>query len=79
MVFNVELDIPHTATPELIKEFAESHGCVAKMIMPEGPGGGNPVYNFSSERYSYLEELVEQIYGVGSLDQETIKTMIWET
>ena len=77
MTYNVQLDVSHETTFELVNEFATGHGCEATLVQLNGPGGGNPVYQFSSDNFNYLQELVEQVLGRGC-DEETIKTMIYE-
>lgn len=62
-MYLAELDISHEATPESVHQFAQEHGCVAKLILENGPAGGNPLYQFSSDKIDYLEELVGQILG----------------
>ena len=77
MTYFVQLDISHETPSEMVHQFATDHGCIATLIEEFGPAGGNPLYQFSSDKFDYLQELVEQIMGAG-FDEETIKTMIWE-
>ena len=77
MAYFVQLDISHEASLETVNQFATDHGCSATLILENGPAGGNPLYQFSSDNFNYLQELVEQVLG-GGCDEETIKTMIWE-
>lgn len=51
---------------------AAKHGVVAKMIDPEGPGGGHPVYEFTGTR-AQLEAFVTEFYEGGEADAETIE------
>lgn len=78
MTYVVELDISHEPTHQEVCEFAKDHGCVAKMLMEFGPAGGNPLYQFSSDKFDYLQELVDQILGGVGFDEEDIKKMIRE-
>ena len=78
MTYNVQLDISHESPFELVNQFAIDHGCTATLILEYGPAGGNPLYQFSSDKFNYLQELIEQVLGNGC-DEETLKTMIWES
>lgn len=62
-MYVAELDISAEASQELIHQFAKDHGCTALLIMENGPAGGNPLYQFSSDKKDYLEELVAQVLG----------------
>lgn len=77
MAYFVQLDISHESPFDLVAQFATDHGCTAILIEEFGPAGGNPLYQFSSDNFNYLQELIEQVLGSG-IDEETIKTMIWE-
>lgn len=47
-LFSLELDISADyPTSELIKDMS-NYGLVAQLINANGPGGGNPIYRFSS-------------------------------
>jgi len=76
-MYTIELDITSEATTAMVNQFATEHSCTAKLIQAFGPAGGNPVYEFSSESFDCLEELVTQYFG-GEFDEEDIKTMIVE-
>lgn len=76
-MYHVQLDISHEAPSDMVHQFATDHGCTATLIEEFGPAGGNPLYQFSSDKFDYLQELTEQVLG-GGFDEETIKTMIWE-
>ena len=78
MAYNVQLDVSHETTFELVNEFATGHGCTATLILENGPAGGNPLYQFSSNKFSYLEELIGQLLSY-TPDEEALKTMIWES
>ena len=78
MAYFVQLDISHEASLEMVNQFATDHGCTATLILENGPAGGNPLYQFSSDKFDYLQELIEQVLGGVGFDEETIKTMIWE-
>jgi|TARA_B110000914_G_C15413380_1_gene422975 hypothetical protein len=79
MTYNVELDIDINAI-DMVEKFATSHGCTHKIIELNGPAGGNPLVQFSSDNFDHLEELIEQYFGEdGALDEESIKTMVWES
>lgn len=77
-MYHVQLDISHETPSDMVHQFATDHGCTATLIEEFGPAGGNPLYQFSSDKFDYLEELVDQILGGTGFDEETIKTMIWE-
>lgn len=77
-MYVIELDISHEATSEMVHQFAKDHGCVAKLVLENGPAGGNPLYQFSSDKFDYLQELTEQLLGSAGFDEEAIKTMIRE-
>ena len=62
-MYVAELDVSHEATPDMVHQFAKDHGCVAKLILENGPAGGNPLYQFSSNNKNYIEELVGQLLG----------------
>jgi hypothetical protein len=62
-MYVAELDISTEASQELVHQFATDHGCNALLIMENGPAGGNPLYQFSSNNKDYLEELVAQVLG----------------
>jgi len=76
-MYTIELDITSETTTEMVNQFATEHGCTSKLLMEYGPAGGNPLYQFSSESFDCLEELVTQYFG-GEFDCEEIKTMILE-
>jgi len=77
-MYTIELDISHETPQEMVEQFAKDHGCTATLLQEFGPAGGNPLYKFSSEKFDYLQELAEQVFGIGFFDEETIKTMIVE-
>jgi len=62
-MYVAELDISHEPTHQEVCEFAQEHGCAAKLILENGPAGGNPLYQFSSENKHRLFELVSQVLG----------------
>jgi hypothetical protein len=78
MTFHIQLDISHETPSEMVQQFAIDHGCTATLIEEFGPAGGNPLYQFSSDKFDYLQELTEQVFGIGFFDEEAVKTMIWE-
>ena len=43
----IQLDISCEASPEEVIEWAAEFNCIANMIVEFGPGGGNPVYEFT--------------------------------
>lgn len=77
-MYTIELDISHETPIEMVQQFAIDHGCTAELLQEYGPAGGNPLYRFSSDNFDYLQELTGQVFGVGSFDEETFKTMIQE-
>lgn len=76
-MYIINIDIPFETPWEQINEFAESHGCMVVLKELEGPNDGSPVYEFSSNNFNYIHELVEQYFG-GEFDEEEIKNMIVE-
>ena len=76
-MYTIDLDISSEVTDIQVNEFATALGCTATLLMENGPGGGNPLYEFSSDNFDYLQELVEQYFG-GEFDEEEIKNMIVE-
>lgn len=62
-MYNIELDITAETSTEMVQQFAEEHGCTVELIAEIGPGGGNPLYKFSSENIHYITELSEQLLG----------------
>lgn len=62
-MYIAELDISAEASQESVHQFATDHGCTALLIMENGPAGGNPLYQFSSNSQDCLEELVTQVLG----------------
>ena len=72
MTYIVELDVSHEPTHSEVNQFATEYGCTAKLILQNGPAGGNPLYQFSSDNYNYLEEL-KQVF-----DRIDYQTMIVE-
>ena len=76
--YTVELDISHEAAHEEVLQFAQEHGCRVLSRIENGPAGGNPLYTFASENIDYLQELTEQILGVGRFDEEEIRNMLVE-
>lgn len=75
MTFMFEADVSHEASYEQINQFAKQHGCEAVLVQENGPGGGNPVYKFTSASYDCLEELALQVYQD---DLEFVTTIISE-
>ena len=43
----IQLDISCEACPEEVIEWAAEFNCTENMIIEFGPGGGNPVYEFT--------------------------------
>ena len=43
----IQLDISHECTLEEVKEFADQFNCTFELVVEFGPGGGNPVYEFT--------------------------------
>lgn len=78
MPYTIELDITHETPIEMVQQFATEHGCRVLSRLENGPAGGNPLYTFASDNFDHLQELAEQVFGVGFFDEETIKTMILE-
>ena len=74
MTYQVQLDISHEPTHQEVCNFAKDHGCTALLIQKNGPAGGNPLYQFSSDNYNYIEELVGQVLGY--MDPEHISSII---
>jgi len=62
-MYIAELDISAEASKESVQQFATEHGCSAVLIIENGPAGGNPLYQFSSNSQDCLEELVAQVLG----------------
>jgi hypothetical protein len=75
-MYTAQLDVSSEPTHSEVQQFAKEHGCTANLLIINGPAGGNPLYQFSSNNYDHLEELVGQI--LGRLDPEHIKTIINE-
>lgn len=75
-MYVAELDISAEASQELIYQFATEHGCTAKLIIENGPAGGNPLYQFASNSKDCLEELVSQV--LGDVDYQHIMDAIRE-
>ena len=75
MTYNVELDIDANAI-DMVEEFATGHGCTHKIIGFDSDN--NQVIQFSSDKFSYLEELIGQLLGY-TPDEEALKTMVWES
>jgi len=75
-MYVAELDVSHEASQESVHQFAYDHGCVAKLIIENGPAGGNPLYQFSSDKFDYLAELVGQLLGFA--DEQHINDTIRE-
>ena len=71
MPYQIQLDISGENTETEVKEFAQGYDCEATLVLENGPAGGNPLYDFTCDKYSYLEELAEQVIGV--IDEEMIK------
>jgi hypothetical protein len=61
MTYTAYLDITAETSFSAVKQFAEDHGCIAELIKEFGPGGGNPLYRFSSDNIHYITELTEQL------------------
>ena len=78
MTYNIELDISSEPTHQEIIDFAKGYGCTVTLIQQNGPAGWNPLYQFHSDNFDYLEELASQVLGT-NFDEEAIKTMVWET
>lgn len=79
MPYTVELDISHEPTHSEVVAFAADYGCTTKLLMKNGPAGGNPLYEFSSDEYNQVVELLEQVIGHShGFDEEELKTMIVE-
>jgi hypothetical protein len=57
-MYSAELDINYELTYESVKEYANEFGCDAILVEEEGPGGGNPVYSFTSTEKRSIINLV---------------------
>ena len=78
-MYIIELDISHESTPSEVVEFASNWDCTSKLLMENGPAGGNPLYEFASDNYNNLRELLIEYLGQGhGFDEEELKTMIVE-
>jgi hypothetical protein len=55
-----------------VQEFASRHGVLSKMVDPEGPGGGHPVYEFTGTR-AQLESFVTEFYEAGQAHSEDLE------
>lgn len=78
-MYIIELDISHEPSHSEVIQFASDYGCTTKLLMKNGPAGGNPLYEFSSDSYDNIRELLEQVIGYGhGFDEEELKTMIVE-
>ena len=62
-MYTIDLDITAETSIALVNQFAEEHGCTAELLLEVGPGGGNPLYRFSSDNIHYITELAQQILG----------------
>lgn len=60
-MYTIELDITAETSTDLVYQFATEHGCTAELLQEIGPGGGNPLYLFSSDSKDCLLELTEQL------------------
>lgn len=76
MTFVAQIDVSSEPTHNEVSQFATEHGCTALLLLQNGPAGGNPLYQFSSDNYDYLEELVGQV--IGFMDPDHIKDIIRE-
>jgi len=79
MTYAIELDISHEPSHSEVVQFAGDHGCTTKLLMENGPAGGNPLYEFSSDNYDNIRGFLERVIGYGhGFDEEELKTMIVE-
>lgn len=58
----------------LAKEFAEQHGCTSRLITLNGPGGGNPLVEFTGPRSKLLALYVDYNGGDQEYDDGIGKT-----
>ena len=79
MTYNIELDISSEPTHPRSNLTSQKVTAVQQLLVQQnGPAGGNPLYQFHSDNFDYLEELASQVLGT-NFDEESIKTMVWET
>lgn len=76
MPYTIQLDVAYTTPKSMVKEFAQSHGCDYKLITENGPAGGNPIYEFSSNNFDYLWELTDQLLGPNKFSEDEIREMM---
>lgn len=76
-MFSIELDVSYESTHQETIKFAQEYDCNANLVTENGPGGGNPVYEFTSDKIENVMQLTADIYGQ-AFDTETLKTMIVE-
>lgn len=59
MTYSIQLDIAHDCPIEILNEFVDTYGLIGyKMIEEFGPGGGNPIYEFTAKSKIELEGFV---------------------
>ena len=61
-MYHKELDISHEVDQTSVKAFAQSYNCDCTLLQEYGPAGGNPLYLFSAQNKTDLDNLVNNIY-----------------
>ena len=75
-MFTAELDISYETSQADVLAFAAERNCGAFLIQEFGPGGGNPVYQFVSNSYQKLYDLVLEILEDEGLAAELIVQLV---
>ena len=62
------VDLPDNSIPsqsgiEYSKSFAAKHNCTARTVLENGPAGGNPLIEFSSDNIDDLKSLIREYDG----------------
>jgi hypothetical protein len=55
----VRLDISYEAPHDKVVKWANRHHCKTALIIEDGPAGGNPLYEFSSDDERHVKALIK--------------------
>lgn len=68
----IEHDVCGDLNVRTVKKHAKKHGVTAVVVDEEGPGGDNPVYQFTGTR-AQLEAFVIEFYDAGDEHSESVE------
>ena len=66
MTYRIELDLSHEMTEQEMIDFGKKYNLSFKMIEEEGPAGGNPLVEYSTDDQFNIIKFLAEAYTDGS-------------